>query len=213
MPELPKLPKIDKNPIKTAGRLIKDAVSGIQEAASEIDSAVKGIDSEVRAPIEEPKTPIEEIASATVCLQCCRDHWSTISGALSEGLRFARSDGMASKDVQGRIGLALDEHNIMERVDLAPQALAGLKGKEKELAEWSLKNSRELRHQIGELRTVDAMEKAAAQAARLREEFMSKYAEVRQSYREECEGCEAIQDLKSYIEQRRAGKQSPGGEG
>ena len=45
MPELPKLPKIDKNPIKTAGRLIKDAVGGIQEAAAEIDSAVKGIDS------------------------------------------------------------------------------------------------------------------------------------------------------------------------
>ena len=203
MPDLPKLPKIDKNPIKTAGRLIKDAVGGIQEAASEIDSAVKGIDSEVRAPIEEPKTPIEEIASATVCLQCSRDHFSTISGALSEGLRFARSDGVASRDVQGRIGLALDEMNIMERIDLAPQALAGLKGKEKELAEWSLTNSRELRHAIGEIRTVDDMEKAAAQAARLREEFMSKYAEVRQSYAEECEECEALQDLKSYIERKK----------
>lgn len=207
MPDFPKLPKIDKNPIKTAGRLIKEAMGGIQEAASEIDSAVKGIDSEVRAPIEEPKTPIEEIASATVCLQCCRDHWSTISGALSEGLRFARSDGMESRDVRGRIGLALDEHNIMERIDLAPQALAGLKGKEKELAEWSLTNSRELRHAIGEIRTVDDMEKAAAQAARLREEFMSKYAEVRQSYREECEGCEAIQELKSYIEQRKMARE------
>lgn len=203
MPELPKLPKVDKNPIKTAGRFIKEALGGIQQAASEIDSAVKGIDSEVRAPIEEPKTTIEEIASATVCLQCCRDHWSTISGALSEGLRFARSDGMTSKDVQGRIGLALDEHNIMERIDLAPQALAGLKGKEKELAEWSLRNSRELRHTIGEIRMVDDMEKAAAQAARLREEFMTKYGEVRQSYAEECKECEALEDLKSYIEQRR----------
>ena len=203
MPELPKLPKIDKNPIKTAGRLIKDAVGGIQEAAAEIDSAVKGIDSEVRAPIEEPKTPIEEIASATACLSCTRDHFSTISGALSEGLRFARSEGMTSKDVQGRIGLALDEHNMMERIDLAPQALAGLKGKERELAEWSLTNSRELRHAIGEIRTVDDMEKAAAQAARLREEFMSKYGELRQSYAEECEGCEALQDLKSYIERKK----------
>lgn len=203
MPELPKLPKIDKNPIKTAGSFIREAVSGIQEAAAEIDSAVKDVDSEVRAPIEEGKPPIEEIASATVCLSCCRDHWSTISGALSEALRFARSDGMASKEVQGRIGLALDEHNIMERIDLAPQALAGLKGKEKELAEWSLQNSRELRHVVGEIRTVDDMERAAAQAARLREEFTSKYAEVRQSYSEECEGCEALQDLKSYIEKRK----------
>ncbi len=209
MPEFPKLPKIDKNPIKTAGGFIREAVSGIQEAAAEIDSAVKGIDSEVRAPIEEPKTPIEEIASATACLSCCRDHWSTISGALSEGLRFARSDGIVSKQVQGRIGLALDEMNIMERIDLAPQAIAGLTGKEKELAEWSLTNSRELRHTIGEIKTVDDMEKAAAQAASLREEFMSKYAEVRQSYTQECEGCEALQGLKSYIEKR---KRERGGE-
>ncbi|MBA7621899.1 hypothetical protein ES703_29269 [subsurface metagenome] len=205
MPDLnlPKLPNIDRNPVKTAGRFIKDALGGIQQAASEIDSAVKGIDSEVRAPIEEPKTTIEEIASATVCLSCTRDHWSTISGALSEGLRFARSEGMTSKDVQGRIGLALDEHNMMERIDLAPSAIAELKGKERELAEWSLKNSRELRHTIGEIRTVDDMEKAAAQAARLRGEFMTKYSEVRQSYSQECEGCEALQDLKSYIEQRK----------
>ena len=206
LPKLPKFPELDQNPIKTAGRLIKEAVSGIQQAATDIDSAVKDVDSEVRAPIEEPKTPVEEIASATVCIQCCRDHFSTISGALSEGLRLARSDGMASKDVRGRIGLALDEHNIMERIDLAPQALAGLKGKEKELAEWSLQNSRVLRHTIGEIKTVDDMEKAAAQAARLREEFMSKYGELRQSYAEECEGCEALQDLKGYIERKKRGR-------
>lgn len=212
MPDLPKFPKIDKNPIKTAGSIIRETVGSIQQAAAEIDSAVKGIDSEVRAPIEGTKPPIEEIASATACLSCSRDHYSTISGALSEALRFARSDGMTSKEVQGRIGLALDEMNIMERVDLAPQAVASLKGAEKELAEWSLKNSRELRHIVGEIVTVDDMEKAAAQAARLRGEFMAKYGEIRQSYAEECKGCEALQDLKSYIEQRRAGKQSPGGE-
>jgi len=206
LPQFPKLPNIDVNPIKTAGHFIKEAVGSIQQAATEIDSAVKGIDSEVRASIEESKTPIEEIASATACLSCCRDHWSTISGALSEGLRFARSDGMTSKDVQGRIGLALDEHNMMERIDLAPQALARLTGKERELALWALKNSRDLRHQIGEIRTVDDMEKAAAQAARLREEFMAKYSEVRQSYTEECTECEALQNLKSYIKQRKAGE-------
>lgn len=203
MPEFPRLPKIDKNPLKTAGSIIKGAVSGIQEAAADIDSAVKGIDAEVRAPIEGERPPIEEIASATVCLSCCRDHFSTISGALSEGLRFARADGIASKEVQGRIGLALDEHNIMERVDLAPQAIAPLTGKEKELAVWSLKNSRELRHAIGEAKTVDDLEQAAAQAAKLREEFMTLYSEARQSYAEECVECEALTGLKEYLEQKR----------
>ncbi|GAI46581.1 unnamed protein product, partial [marine sediment metagenome] len=169
----------------------------------DIDSAVKGIDAEVRAPIEGERPPIEEIASATVCLSCCRDHFSTISGALSEALRFARADGIASKEVQGRIGLALDEHNIMERVDLAPQAIAPLTGKEKELAVWSLKNSRELRHAIGEAKTVDDLEQAAALAAKLREEFMALYSEARQSYAEECVECEALTGLKEYLEQKR----------
>lgn len=211
MPELPKLPKIDKNPIKTAGRLFKEVVGDIQEAAASIDSAAKDIDSEVRAPIEEGMPPIEEIASATVCLSCCRDHFSTISGALAEGLRFARSDGMTSKDVQGRIGLALDEMNIMERIDLAPTAIAPLKGKEKELAEWALTNSRELRHTVGEITTVDDMEKAAAQAARFREEFMTKYGEARQSYAAECAECESLEDLKSYLErkQKERSKEAP----
>lgn len=206
MPEFPKLPKIDKNPIKTAGSFIRETVSGIQEAVAEIDSATREVDSEVRTPIEEGKPPIEEIASATVCLSCCRDHFSTISGALSEALRFARSDGMTSKDVQGRIGLALDEMNMMERIDLAPTAIAPLKGKEKELAEWALQNSRELRHTVGEIATVDDLEKAAAQAARLRQEFMTKYGDARQSYAAECQECEALENLKSYLERRKSGK-------
>ena len=206
MPKLPKLPQppdFDENPIKAAGNIIRDTVGSVQQIARDIDDAVKGIDSEVQALPRKSITPIEEIASATVCLQCCRDHWSTISGALSEALRFGRSDGMTSKDVQGRIGLALDEHNMMERIDLAAQAIAGLKGGEKELAEWSLRSSRQLRHQIGEINTLEDLEKAAAGAAKLREEYMTRYGKVRQSYAEECEECEAVQGLRSYIEKRR----------
>jgi len=197
LPKLPQLPDFDENPIKAAGNIIKDTVGSIQRIAGDIDEAVKGVDFEVRTSPGEPATPIEEIASATVCLQRCRDHWSTISSTLSEGLRFARSDGMASKDVQGRIGLAIDEANKMEKIDLAATAIAGLKGKEKELSEWSLENSRQLRHQIGEIRTLDDMEKAAAEAARLRQEYMTRYGVVRQSYTQECEECEALKDLRT----------------
>lgn len=203
LPESPKLPEFDKNPIKTAGSLIKGAVKSIQETARDIDSSVREIDSEARPSTVEPAPPIEDIASATACLSCTRDHFSTISGALSEALRFARSDGIESKDVQGRIGLVLDEMNIMERIDLAPQAIVQLKGKEKELAEWSLKNSRQLRHIVGEITTVDDIEKAAARAAQLRGEFMSRYGEVRQNYAEECQECEALEDLRTYLEKRR----------
>lgn len=206
IPELPNLPEIDKNPIKTAGGFIKEAASGIQQTAREIDRAAREIDSGLRSPAMETKTPIEEVASATACLQCSRDHYSTVSGALSEALRFARSDGIASKDAQGRIGIALDELNIMERIDLAPQALAQLKSEEKKLAEWSLKNSRQLRHTIGEISTIDDMEKAAAEAARLREDFMSRYGELKRSFATECRECEALEDLRTYLDRRKEAK-------
>ncbi|GAI51729.1 unnamed protein product, partial [marine sediment metagenome] len=68
---------------------------------------------------------------------------------------------------------------------------------------WSLKNSRELRHAVGEAKTVDDLEQAAAQAAKLREEFMTLYSEARQSYAEECVECEALTGLKEYLEQKR----------
>jgi len=47
-----------------------------------------------------------------------------------------------------RIRIALDELNIMERIDLAPDETAKLRGAEKELADWTLKQSRDLRHAI-----------------------------------------------------------------
>ncbi len=125
--------------------------------------------------------------------------------ALAEALRFARSDGLTGKDVQGRLGMALDEMNIMERIDLAPQALTQLGDTEKELAEWVLKNSRQLRHAIGEIKSVSDMEKAAAGAARLREEFMTRYS-AKQSYAEECKECGALQDLRVFLQKRRQNK-------
>lgn len=203
MPEFPKLPKIDKNPITTASRFIEGTVSGIQKAVSDIDNAVKDIDSKVSAPHGIERPPIDEIASATACLSCTRDHFSTISGALAEALRFARDEGMDNKDVQGRIGLALDEHNAMERIDLAAEAITKLTGKEKELAEWSLKKSRELRHMVGEIETVNDLEKAAAKAANVRREFTSLYSGTKQTYAEECTGCEALADLGDFLEKRK----------
>lgn len=62
MPELPKLPKLDKNPIRTVGNIIREVITGVEKAVSDIDSAVKGIDSEIRSPIKEkePEKKAEE---------------------------------------------------------------------------------------------------------------------------------------------------------
>jgi len=120
----------------------------------------------------------EKIGGGTLCLPCSRDHFSTVSGALSEALRFARKEGINHPEVQKRIGMALDELNMLERIDLAPEQMVTLRGKEKTLAEWGLNSSRDLRHKITIVQTPDDLESAAADASNIRTQFMRQLWEV-----------------------------------
>jgi len=212
MPKLPSLPKLPPNPLKTAVTGAKRVVGRVNEVVREIDAGVRELDELISSPLttapvaEEAKTAIEKIASARACLSCADDHWSTISGALSEALRFARDEGISSDQVQGRIALARDEMNIMERVDLQPTAIAQLSGKEKELALWSLVHSRDFRHTVGNITTVDDLERAAARAKTLSEEHSKQYRQIRLSHREQCEECPSILDLRRFLEERQKGK-------
>lgn len=103
---------------------------------------------------------------------CSRDHFSTASGALNEALRFARKDGINTDEVQKRIGIALDELNSCERIDLAAERIINLSGKEKQIALDALNESRELRHKITAVQTPDDLERASADAANMRTRFM-----------------------------------------
>lgn len=125
-------------------------------------------------PEIEPTSELEteKVEGGTACLPCSRDHFSTVAGALSEAIRFGRKEGVTHREVQRRLGIALDELNICERVDLSPEQLVQLKGKEKELADWGLNKSRELRHKITAIQTPDDLEKVAAEASKIRTEFM-----------------------------------------
>jgi hypothetical protein len=136
-------------------------------------------------PVEETKTEEKEyvaipsrdlssdkIEKGTACLACTKDHFSTVSGALSEALRFARKEGVNHPEVQDRLGIASDELNIMERIDLSAQKLVRLEGYEKQIALDALKESRDLRHKIMAVQTPEDLEKAAADAASIRTRFM-----------------------------------------
>lgn len=114
----------------------------------------------------------DKIEKGTACLACSKDHFSTASGALSEALRFARKEGMNHPEVQTRIGIATDELNIMERIDLSAEKLIRLEGHEKQIALDALSQSRDLRHNIMAMKTPDDLERAAADAARIRTHFM-----------------------------------------
>jgi len=100
-----------------------------------------------------------------------------------------------------RIRIALDELNIMERIDLAPDETARLKGAERELADWTLKQSRDLRHAITAIRDVETMEQAAARASTITEEFMGRLWAIPE---EECQTCGEIRErLREFIEKRK----------
>jgi len=134
-----------------------------------------------------PETPItipqtdsteEKVEGGTACLPCSRDHFSTVSGALGEAMRFARKDGIKHPEVQRRLGMALDELNMLERIDLSDEQMVTLKGKEKQLAAWGLTSSRELRHQITTVQSVDDLERASSDASSIRTDFMRKLWDV-----------------------------------
>jgi len=125
--------------------------------------------------LEVPTEPAElgEEAVATACLSCSRSHLSTVSGALTEGLRFARGDpaGIMHPEVQRRIMLSEDEINIMERIDLAPDALAASPPEERTVAEEYLPRIRTLRQDIGNITSVEQLQETAAEASVLGQEF------------------------------------------
>ena len=114
---------------------------------------------------------VEKKAVATSCMSCSRSHLTTIAGALDEALRFARSDGMASPEVLRRIDDAEREVVIMERIDLSPEAIQNSPQEEQDFIRPFMNKIRELRQNIGQIRSVDQLEKTAANAITVSREF------------------------------------------
>lgn len=199
---MPKLP----DPL----RIITNLDKAIDTGSKLIDSFSDGIDKISNALGEMEPTPSatavtggppSPVAKGTACLPCSRDHLSVTSSALSEGVRFARDEGVKSPEVIKRLRIAIDELNIMERIDLAPAETAYLKGKEKALADWTLSQSRRIRHDITAIKTPQDMETAAANAAAVTEEFMSRFWDIPE---DECETCgEVAERIRDFIEKRK----------
>jgi len=86
---------------------------------------------------------------------------------LSEALRFARSEGMESNEVQERLALCAAELNIWERWDAAPQSLVELPEEDKDFLRRWLPKGRGIRHQLNSVKVIEDLEKTAASASRL----------------------------------------------
>jgi len=191
----PKLPNPDN-----VFSAIDKASSAIDKGLAFIDRATDKLD-QFAPEAEAPTEAINPVAGGTACIPCSRDHLSVTSSALSEGLRFARDKSVKDPEAVRRIRIALDELNIMERIDLAPEEITKLRGAEKELADWTLKQSRDLRHAITGIKDVETMEQAAVKASTITEEFMSRLWEIPE---EECDTCGEVRErLAEFIEKRK----------
>ena len=123
-------------------------------------------------PINEtPETPNKATEIATGCLPCALGHLGTCTGLLNESMRFAYKNGLASPETIDRVNMCLDELNAMERVDLRPEMIAQLPEWEKKLANKALLASRDIRHKIEGLASVETLEELAANTQTVRTEI------------------------------------------
>ncbi len=148
-------PEIGKtgNITQQAGKSLPAASEGLLGAK---DQGPPGATQELSHNIPQEKAEV-----ATACVACAVGHFSTSSGELKEALRF-KSEGITSNEILDRIAGALEEQNTLEREDLTPEKIQRLPEWEKEIAEEALTQSRQLRHKLEVIQTVDELEQLAA---------------------------------------------------
>ena len=154
----------------------------VQDRIEHLDRLIEAIpDEELVAPATAPvvqkegplpstmtETSAEEKAAAdiaTACVPCAIGHFSTSSGLLKEAVRF-KGEGITSNEILDRIAGTLEEQNALEREDLSPEKIEQLPEWERTIAEEALAQSRQLRHKLENIQTIDELEQAAAETKR-----------------------------------------------
>lgn len=208
-PPLPKLPPLPPSPIDPLRGIIQQGRRQVEKARGELRSIAGETGSTTPAEVPAKTKPASErVSEGTACELCSSEHFSQTSGDLAEALRFARSEGVKHPEVIKRVEHARQELNAMERYDLSPSEIEGLPKPERDLANWALPKSRNIRHLINQVitgKSVSDLESAAAEAERTAHEFVQRLWALPAPGREECEPCEAMEDLRAYVARRRKG--------
>lgn len=219
MPPKPGLPRFNlpPNPIGPLREIIKGGRQQVEKTKDGLHSIVQELHGPTTIkPQKEIETTPTSVAEGTACTLCSSEHFTQVSGDLAEGLRFARQEGLNHPEVVKRVEHARQELNAMERYDLSAAQIQLLSGKERELAEWALTKSRNLRHTINQMittRSVSDLEKAAAQAETTANEFTKRLWGLAPEAKEECEECAALQGLRGYLERKGKRQGEESGEG
>jgi len=175
-PKLPRFPDLPLSPLSSLRSFIRQGQSQIEKARDGIRSiaddlrgteAVTGRTESQKERLLPPaatETSAEEKAAteiATACVPCALGHMSLSSGLLKEAVRF-KGEGITSNEILDRIAIVLEELNSLEREDLTPEKILELPPWERAIAEETLEQSRQLRHKLETIRTIEELEQVAA---------------------------------------------------
>ena len=126
---------------------------------------------------EKPEiAPVEQ--RGTACIPCGLSHVATCAGELNEAVRFARED-ITSEEVVTRINHCISEIAACERIDLAPENIVGLEGKEKELADVMATEIRDIRHGLEWFKNKEDIEELAAKTTALQQKIGREWLKMR----------------------------------
>jgi hypothetical protein len=176
-----KLPSSPLEPLRDIIRMgrerVEKAGSDIRSLADELRSGLPSVTSDTQrsqivpreqfsesplpAAMPQPSEESPPARIATACVACAVGHFSTSSGELKEALRF-KGEGMTSHEVLDRIAGALEEQNALEREDLTQEKIQNLPQWERPIAEEALTQSRQLRHRLETIQSIDELEQLAA---------------------------------------------------
>jgi len=203
-------PKLPESPLKAVRELVQEGHQQIEKARDGIRSVADDIRGATAQPPTQktpPSSAEETIEQGTACLVCSDEHFSEVSGSLNEAMRFARNEAFDHPEVLKRIRHCRDELNVMERFDLSPQQIMGLPEIEKPIARWAVEQSRELRHNLNLMKNSDDLEKTAALASDVADDFEKKTMELKKHYEEETQST-ATTALREWLEKREKEKKN-----
>lgn len=131
----------------------------------------------------------------SACVPCAIGHFSTSARLLNEAVRF-KSEGLSSPQVLDDIAAALGEQNALERIDLTPEKIRELPEWEQDMAQEALDRSRELRHSLETVKSMDELMNLAADT----EEFYKHLNRDWQSKRiDDCPDCQRAEEFKAEL--------------
>jgi len=160
---------------------VEEELLRLARESSSSPSSSPVVEEEVFVPPSSPVSPQEAVtlpppptpsvsgfsqvaAGGKACSVCGADHFSTAAGLLEEAPRFARKGGLEDPEVIRRVDKVFRELNAFEREDGAPENIVKLPEDEKVVMRALMDRSRDLRHQLTDMKSLDDLEAVAAHA-------------------------------------------------